>query len=41
MKLVISPAKSLNYESELPTGFSSQNCFLNEASELILSLIHI
>ena len=35
MKLVISPAKSLNYESELPTGFSSQNCFLNEASELI------
>ena len=35
MKLVISPAKSLNYESELPTGFSSQNCFLNEASSLI------
>ena len=35
MKLVISPAKSLNYESELPTGFSSQNCFLNEASGLI------
>ena len=35
MKLVISPAKSLNYESELPTGFSSQNCFLNAASSLI------
>ena len=34
MKLVISPAKSLNYESELPTGFSSENCFLNEAKQL-------
>ena len=34
MKLVISPAKSLNYESELPTGFSSECCFLNEAKQL-------
>ena len=31
MKLVISPAKSLNFESELPTGFSSEGCFLKEA----------
>ena len=34
MKLVISPAKSLNYDSNLPTGFSSESCFLNEAKEL-------
>ena len=34
MKLVISPAKSLNYESELPTGFSSESCFLSEAKQL-------
>ncbi len=34
MKLVISPAKSLNYESELPTGFSSESCFLSEAKHL-------
>jgi len=34
MKLVISPAKSLNYESELPTGFNSESCFLNEAKHL-------
>ena len=34
MKLVISPAKSLNYERELPTGFSSESCFLNEATQL-------
>lgn len=34
MKLVISPAKSLNYDSQLPTGFSSQNCFLEEAKVL-------
>ena len=34
MKLVISPAKSLNYDSKLPTGFSSESCFLNEAKEL-------
>lgn len=34
MKLVISPAKSLNYEIELPTGFSSESCFLSEAKQL-------
>ena len=34
MKLVISPAKSLNFESQLPTGFSSKACFLNEAEQL-------
>ena len=34
MKLVISPAKSLNFESELPTGFSSKCCFLKEAQQL-------
>ena len=34
MKLVISPAKSLNFESELPTGFSSEGCFLKEAQQL-------
>ena len=34
MKLVISPAKSLNYESELPTDFSSESCFLSEAKQL-------
>ena len=34
MKVVISPAKSLNYESKLPTGFSSNSCFLEEAERL-------
>ena len=34
MKLVISPAKSLDYESELPTGFNSKSCFLEEAKHL-------
>lgn len=34
MKLVISPAKSLNFESQLPTGFSSEACFLNEAKQI-------
>ncbi len=34
MKLVISPAKSLDYKSKLPTGFSSVGCFMNEAKEL-------
>ena len=34
MKIVISPAKSLNYERQLPTGYSSESCFLNEAQEL-------
>ncbi|NRA91265.1 MAG: peroxide stress protein YaaA [Psychroserpens sp.] len=34
MKLVLSPAKSLNYESKLPTSKSSEACFLNEAERL-------
>ena len=34
MKLVISPAKSLNFESQLPTEFSSEAYFLNEAKQL-------
>jgi cytoplasmic iron level regulating protein YaaA (DUF328/UPF0246 family) len=34
MKLVISPAKSLNYSSELPTMEFTQSCFLNEAEQL-------
>lgn len=38
MKLVISPAKSLNYESELPTSLNTQSCFLSEA-QLLNSLL--
>ena len=34
MKLVISPTKSLNYESELPTSFSTESSFLSEAQQL-------
>ena len=34
MKLVLSPAKSLNFESELPTKQTSENCFLKEAERL-------
>ena len=34
MKLVISPAKSLNYESNLPTNKFSELCFLKEAENL-------
>ena len=34
MKLVLSPAKSLNYESELPTTNFSEGCFLKEAERL-------
>ncbi|NQY05063.1 MAG: peroxide stress protein YaaA [Flavobacteriaceae bacterium] len=34
MKIVVSPAKSLNYESELPTYQYSEACFLNEAERL-------
>jgi hypothetical protein len=34
MKIVVSPAKSLNYESELPTKQYSEACFLNEAAQL-------
>jgi hypothetical protein len=34
MKLVLSPAKSLNLESELPTTNFSEGCFLKEAERL-------
>ena len=34
MKLVLSPAKSLDYESKLPTPRSSESCFLSEAERL-------
>jgi cytoplasmic iron level regulating protein YaaA (DUF328/UPF0246 family) len=34
MKLVISPAKSLNYESALPTKLSTDSRFLDEAQQL-------
>ena len=34
MKLVISPAKSLDYDSKLPTSKSTEACFLKEAERL-------
>jgi hypothetical protein len=34
MKIVVSPAKSLNYEKPLPTNRYSQPCFLDHASEI-------
>lgn len=34
MKLVISPAKSLDFESKVPTLQSTEACFLNEAQRL-------
>ena len=34
MKLVISPAKSLNYSSEIPTKVFTQSCFLKESEVL-------
>jgi len=34
MKLVLSPAKSLDYESKLPTTKTTEACFLNEAQRL-------
>lgn len=34
MKLVLSPAKSLDYDSKLPTPKSSEACFLYEAERL-------
>ncbi|MCF6295807.1 MAG: peroxide stress protein YaaA [Flavobacteriaceae bacterium] len=34
MKLVLSPAKSLNFESKLPTTITSEACFLTEAERL-------
>ncbi|SDR98591.1 hypothetical protein SAMN04515667_1145 [Formosa sp. Hel1_31_208] len=34
MKLVLSPAKSLDYDSKIPTTKNSEACFLNEADRL-------
>ncbi|MEY8847445.1 peroxide stress protein YaaA [Psychroserpens sp. XS_ASV72] len=34
MKLVLSPAKSLDYDTKLPTTKTSEACFLNEAERL-------
>ena len=34
MKLVLSPAKSLNFESKIPTTKTSEGCFLAEAERL-------
>ncbi|MEZ4796765.1 MAG: peroxide stress protein YaaA [Flavobacteriaceae bacterium] len=34
MKLVLSPAKSLNFESKLPTTKTSESCFLKESERL-------
>ena len=34
MKMVISPAKSLNFESKLPTEQNSNPCFLAEADRI-------
>ncbi|MDB9961357.1 peroxide stress protein YaaA [Oceanihabitans sp.] len=34
MKLVLSPAKSLNLDTKLPTSKSTEACFLNEAERL-------
>ncbi|WP_299368224.1 peroxide stress protein YaaA [Winogradskyella sp.] len=34
MKLVLSPAKSLNFESQLPTAKTTEGCFLAEAQRL-------
>ena len=34
MKLVLSPAKSLNFDSKLPTSISTEACFLNEANRI-------
>ncbi|TXG34769.1 peroxide stress protein YaaA [Seonamhaeicola maritimus] len=34
MKLVLSPAKSLNFESELPTTLNTEACFLKQSERL-------
>ena len=34
MKILLSPAKSLDYKSDLPTLKTSEGCFLNEAKRL-------
>ena len=33
MKIIISPAKSLDFEKQLPTKLSSKPIFLNEAEK--------
>ena len=38
MKLLVSPAKSLNYESPVPHAHYSQPVFVNEAKALNLAL---
>ena len=38
MKLLVSPAKSLNYESPLPHAHCSQPVFVNEAATLNTAL---
>ena len=34
MKMIISPAKSLNFEKELPTSEATQAVFLSEAERI-------
>ena len=34
MKLVLSPAKSLNFEGKLPTSLTTESCFLKESERL-------
>ena len=34
MKMIISPAKSLNFEKELPTSKASQSVFLSESERI-------
>ncbi|TXE15749.1 peroxide stress protein YaaA [Psychroserpens burtonensis] len=34
MKLVLSPAKSLDYDSKLPTTKTTESCFLNESQRI-------
>ena len=38
MKILLSPAKSLDYKSKLPTLKTTEACFLNEAEHLNLVL---
>ena len=39
MKLIISPAKSLDFESNVPTSSFSQACFLEQAKIVHKSLV--
>ena len=34
MKLVLSPAKSLNFEATLPSAKTTESCFLNDSERL-------